>query len=781
MSTFTDPGPNEITPVVSVEIAGSPLGGVVGSWSTTRELVGSALPGNLRARTGLSIRGAQITLANPEPQARTPWAKGTDRIPEGGYATLTATAADGETRPMGSWIVGPQSGSLRSPEVPVELYEQSYRARGPRRSVKNRLPVVPATPVEPAWMVDALARQAGWWTTPAPVASCLASLPLNGAIWSELDDYLAFPLYGDPPDGWGGVRGALGPTGDWGVYVVLAVITYKKVGKVLVPNIEPLLINDVPMFVTADFTGGPTLLRFGLELADPMVRVNPAAQTVEVRAGNDPVQWVSVGYVPGLDPRNPDRLQLEIRRAGAPTNPDSAFDFTGTYGPIRVRARSAADAPWSEWATDPTTFAGLAVSELVIGSSVAADGSCAGLQVTREADPALWAPPTANIDALGAGGLMPSPWLPSDVDVWSGVQDVVAKWLGAAWIDLNDELQCRNRYYLAGDVPPEQITTIDVGRRVEDLPWTLDPADSADRLEVTYSPVDILTAAYDPEAEHWEGGGKGYVVMPLLWEADEAVLINPRQTITVVADVDSLGIAAGTYQQPFGLTQQWWYAESARDAHWQVSSWNARPNRDGTGLVPGENALQVTSRQVSAGRVLIEIRNLSGAPLWTVNGKGEPWLRMRVAGKTSQSTTVVVERGTSAADAVNPMKVDLGRIVQRADDGEAIADFLWDRARAPGYRLSSLRIVPDWDRDLGDVLYLSHPTSGLQQKALLVKDARAGRPGELTQHVDLVLLPVTVGDFDDLWAGRTVGDLDDAYAGRTVGELDDDPLQTGDT
>ncbi|WP_447643162.1 hypothetical protein [Nocardioides zeae] len=194
---FTDPRAVEVTPVVTVDLPGHPLsGGVLARWSTTRELVGPTLPGNIRARSGLSIRGADIVVANPDPIRRSPWAKGGDRIPEGGEATLTATAADGTTWPMGTWIVGQQSGSLRSPEVPIGLYESGYRARGPRRSVKNRLPVVPSTPVEPAWIIDALARQAGWWTTPGPVPSAVASLPLNGAVWSELDDTVAYPSTG---------------------------------------------------------------------------------------------------------------------------------------------------------------------------------------------------------------------------------------------------------------------------------------------------------------------------------------------------------------------------------------------------------------------------------------------------------------------------------------------------------------------------------------------------------------------------------------------------------
>ncbi|WP_447643161.1 hypothetical protein [Nocardioides zeae] len=407
------------------------------------------------------------------------------------------------------------------------------------------------------------------------------------------------------------------------MYVVLAVITYRMVGRVRVPVFERVLTDDKPLFVTGCFTGGPTLLRFGLQGTDPMVRVDPSTSTVEVRGANG-LPWVAGTYVPGLDPAHLDRVQIEIRRAGSPTDPDSGYDTSGTYGPIRIRARSSHAAAWSDWVTDPTPVNGQAVSELSVGSSAAAGGSCAGLQVTREADPALWAPVTAHIEPIGDGGLMPSPWLPASMDTWTGMQETASAWLAAVWVDAAGDLWCRDRHFLAGATPSVTVDDLDVGRLVEDLSWELDPADRADRLEVTYAPADIVTAYWDPNAEHWSGGGRGYMVVPLLWETREPVRIDPGETYTVLADVDALGVDAGVYQQPFGLEQRWWFAESAQDAHWQLSTWNARPQRDGTGLVPGEGALEVTSRQVSAGRVVITITNRSGAPLWTVDGKGTP-------------------------------------------------------------------------------------------------------------------------------------------------------------
>jgi len=84
--------------------------------------------------------------------------------------------------------------------------------------------------------------------------------------------------------------------------------------------------------------------------------------------------------------------------------------------------------------------------------------------------------------------------------------------------------------------------------------------------------------------------------------------------------------------------------------------------------------------------------------------------------------------------------------------------------------------VPDWSRDLGDVVTLSHPRTGLDVKALVVKIGRDGEPGRVSERLDLVILPPTWTDFDAANAARTWDTWDAAWTGKTWNDFDRDPL-----
>jgi hypothetical protein len=73
----------------------------------------------------------------------------------------------------------------------------------------------------------------------------------------------------------------------------------------------------------------------------------------------------------------------------------------------------------------------------------------------------------------------------ADTDVWSAIQQVCAATLCAAWVDVAGVLHVRTRQQLTGIGVP--ITTVDAGQVLVDIPWTMDPADTADRLEISWT------------------------------------------------------------------------------------------------------------------------------------------------------------------------------------------------------------------------------------------------------------------------------------------------------
>ncbi|WP_028472960.1 hypothetical protein [Nocardioides alkalitolerans] len=742
--SWTDPGPSSLAPTVVVDL-GAPLGvRNVTSYDIEHELQGGTLTAATRARSGYSVGAASITIA-VDPMSKVPWSKGADRLRAGGDATLRAECPGLEPFPLGAWVVAPVSGSLTKVGRTVTLREKQYAGR----KVANLLPALADNDADPAWMIDTLARQCGFWSTPAPVESCVLSLPLNGAVWAEVGKD-AYPS--TSPARWGALGGVVGPTGGpWGAEAGFTPGSEWGSTQGFTWRLSRALLHSgTSLYVTGTFDGTASL-RF--PSSSVQVEIRADIGQVAVR-GHSSQPWATTSYMPGLDPRHPQRVQLEIQRDGTVTDPMTDTN-SGTFGPTRVRARSAHGTAWSPWAVDVSTRSDYIARSMWIEGP--ADATAGGVQCTLAADPALWAPVTADIDPLG--GVVTAPWLPGDLDPWSGIQQVAEKWLAGVWPTRDGVLVGRDRHYLAGGTPV--VETIDVGRRVEDLPWTIDPANAADRLEVTWSPPDVVETSY--ETEVFES--------PELWSADEAIRLNPGQVVERVVDLDRLG-----FINEFSQWRPVW-----QSPHLTSPTWDARFQRGGGGGQVPADALAISTRQVSAGRLIIRIRNQTNSVLWTVDAEGKPALVQRGYRRIDQAQQLIVERGASEHDALNTLTVDLGRHVQRRQDAEEIADFVWSRVQTPGYRVDNVRVVPDWTRHPGQVIYIAHGRSGLASKALVAKVHRTGEAGKARQHLDLVLLVPTWADFAAVWAGRTWHEFAGFWTGRADNEWSafaDDPLLT---
>lgn len=710
----------------------------VGDWSMERELVGSTLPGNIRARSGLSIGAASASIAQMAVTPLSPWAMSDDRRVVIGRRVDLYAAYDGYDSPvrveLGDWIVAPASGGLLAPNVDVELIERQYEGRRQRHLLpppQGRIFKTSLT--EAAYAVTTLAAQVGYHAVPPPVPSCILAVPAQGNVAAlqggglpEVDTLV--------PAGPGGWDRSTGP---------LTARQFLQL-KYLIFNGEWLTAPGQSIFLTVNYAGTvdfwsefTTALGFGISLRPGTggnrtlaVRVNPEV------AGT----WATGTFATGADPVHPNRVQVEIQRLGSTTS----------FG-IRARARSSATAAWSAWVTAPNTADDRTFTGLMIDTpDTSTADAFSALQITTTADPALWAVPNADIDPLGV--LVGAPWLPAETDVWTGIQEICAATLGAAWITREKQLLVRSADYLAG--VDRTGVELDVGRYVEDLAWTVDPADTADRLTVSYQPM--VTVALSTEAFE-------------VWRSESVIKIAAGRTAQVVVD----------FETPVDEQIAGWVPDWDIDLRPYGSIWSAFPNPDGTGAHASDTALAFSYEWVNSGRLILSIRNTTGTDLYTVGENGQPALVVRVYNRVDQNDPDVIERGVSEVDAVNPLSIDLGRYVQRREDAEAIADFLWARVSTPTWKANSVRVKLDWSRDIGDLVELVHERSGLRAKALVTKVAYAGSAGEVVQTLDLVLLPPTWSDFDAAWSGLTWADFDAVWdAPDDWDDFDRDPLRT---
>lgn len=703
----------------------------VASWRVERELVGSVLPGNVRARSGLSVGVAGVTLAQPgsDTDLLTPWSRDPSRkLTAGQPAELYAAHGgyDSDVRvDFGQWVVAPVSGSLSGSSVSVDLLERQYRAR----ALNQGLPVIRDASADPAFLVDILARQVGYHQTPDAVPSAIVCASMAGGATPAVGLFAGALI-----EGWDRATGALGTDGS-----TIAIYGWQEATAVLG-------VDDTAAYLTLN-TVGTVLITFGPGalggvVYGPQVELRPGG-VVAVRP-DSAASWTTTTYTPGLDVNHPHRVQLELKpgTAGAP----------GMY----VRARSAGDAAWSTAAAAPGGTFGSAFPwarfDLADGSSMS------GLQITAAAEPGLWTPNNADLRPLG--GSMPAAWLPGDLDPWAGIQQVCAAHLGACWVRSGNELVLQDRDYLAGVGTSGDV--LDVGRRVQDLGWTVDPADTADRLVVSYAPVDMVQSPYEVGS-----------LQPVAWEASDAIELKPFASVEVEVVIDFFARVAPA--------PRWVGAWDTANLH-KGSTFSTYDSRDGatSGTLAAYGGITISLRHVSGTRFVIRLTNNLNTTLWTVDANGAPCLILRAFEIAPQATTATVVRGAAEGDAVNALAIDLGKLVQTPEDAEAIADYIWARVSTPMWKASSVRTRLDWDRDIGDVVQLVHERTGLAVKALVTKVALDGQPGEVTQSLDLVLLPVTWADFDAAWADGIWDDFDDLWASapeNTWDHFDADPAR----
>lgn len=690
----------------------------VGSWSVDREIVASTLPGNIRARTGLSVGTGSATIGQATTPL-TPWAKDPkQRVAAGTRAKLVAETPSGLLS-IGSWVTGETTGSLLSAEVGVALIEAQAAGKRGRNALR------PGLPTDPGVLVASLARECGFHAVPPAVAGALWSWPVAYGV-DQHDAGTALIEAGNPV--WSTLSGALGASG---------VVSHAGAGN-----------WPSSVYVTANIAPGDavnwTTFQFGdLGPVGCNVAVAPWSRAIAVRVGAG-AQVHGTWPAGTPDPLWPSRIQLEIK-----TTRNAS---TGRWTGITVRVRASRTSPWSA----PVTASGTATTVGTTFSVLSPGVAVSGVQVTTTPDnPALYEPPTANIEPLGgaATGGVPR-WVEAATSPWDAIQAICGAHLAAGWVDRTGRFTAKGRQHLAGLGTIAQTVTLE--DRVEDLAWSIDPADTGDRLEVTYRSGGLVAPP-----------GTAATV----WSASEKLYIDPGRSIELEIPLEG----------PVDLVQQWIHAALIPPGtnidtypHCIFSAMTAES---------GGSAIHVLSfefhtRRVSAGMATVTILNKSAGRAWLVDANGAACVIVKGVGLTKYDVSQVASRGVSADLAVSTVTVDLGHWASTTAMAEEITDWIWGRMSTPSWKAGSVRVLLDLSLDIGQVVRLEHPDTGLSVKAFITRVSYAGSPGEIAQTLDVVLIPPTWSEFDTAWAGRTWAQFDALWAGQTWSEFDAVPLTT---
>jgi hypothetical protein len=697
----------------------------------------------VRHKTGLSV-GTAKTLVKRDSDDY-PWRQG-DVYDLTGAQSQILLAPEGATEiPTGQFRVAPIEGDVTTLGVDVDLDERQIQGRDKTANVlgdqwTSRLSFEDGI-ADPSWLVSELAMQMGYGVTAPPNQDGyvpVLDVPLQGSLSPAYPKGIDFRMQSGSPV-WGELDGLVS------LYSPNDGSTVQFVRYAISQPLSTLhtLTFDVSdraefQWIRADQTvnGSVTLSVTNRTLANPdqfQVTMSSRGLNGVFNTNTGPVTYT---YPVPEDRPSGIQVQVEFTPSAGGANWNSA----------RFRARRGAGSAWSAWSAVHTFTNALSPADTVYNfwlRPLHTSGQEAHLARVSLVDSAaslnqwaadqLWAAESLNqqgrlyLEPLF--GTIRSPWLDPGLTVLNAMQAVVEAWQGALITDVYGDLRLMNRFTLSG-VATGNEPVMDIGVNFEDLPWVMDYSDQADRLTLTYRPVIIREADNGPPPG-----------VPIVWELAEVRAFWPG--------VSELFFSLD-YIYPVDLKLIPFVRKDNDDGVRHV--WDAYRYNNGTGahINPGDD-IQLRIDRVTSSTWKVHVVNLTASPFHMVDNTGTPYLKIRSTYYLDQTQEAVIERGVPSNEATNPLEINLANYVQNEADANALADFIWARVNRRTWRAKTVKTVPDYSIDLGDVREIVHSRTQVRSNVLISKVKLSGEPGSVRQELDLILIPPTWEDFDEVW------------------------------
>lgn len=730
----------ENTPLAHVEtLSSDAVSGrwKVSSWSTVREISSSALPGQVRHKTGLSVGTGKALLKREADDY--PWKQRDVHNLTGSDAQILLAPEGGTEIPTGQFKIADVSGDVTTLGVDIDLDERQIAGRDKTPGVLDQqwasgitIEEIGAQVKDPIWLVSELAEQMGFRTGPTVTPgqdgyTPILDVPLQGALLPR--EPINVPFETIAFISWATANGAVGLS-----TVLDSSIDVIYETQVSVPQATTVTFDIDNAWAGFEWADSTTIGRFGVQLlvetGDSEVDIN-VYSTGANGVGNANTNVNNLDVTRDLE--TPNRMQVEVTFSGTST--------LWTSASIRIRRR---DGFWFGPYVHPMAN-GLSRENMhniemqVFGNSSVGDGVLSNFSVVDNSAVSATVRDTL-LNTVGGEqgriylepllGTIQSPWLDPDLGVWSTMQAIVEAWQGALITDVYGDLKVLNRNTIAGLNNLQQERVVDVGLRFEDLPWVMNYADQADRLVLKYRPLEAVVA--EPTQ----------VGLPIIYEFQDLLVVRPGAN-EFFFTLD--------YIYPTDLKLLPFNRKDSDNGVYHV--WDAYRYNNGTGAHIAPNTdISMRIDRVSSSTWKVYIVNSTASPFHMVDSSGTPWLKIRSSWYYDQTQEATVERGVGANESNTAVEIDLGHYVQHPDDAEALADFIWARVNRRSWKATTIVTIPDYRLDLGDVIEIQHRRTGMKSNALVTKVELDGKPGSVGQKIDLVLMPSTWEDFDEAWA-----------------------------
>ena len=694
-----------VQPSSSVTVAG--IAGEVVEWSIDRDLTGSGVPDQARARSGFATGSGSVTLASVSGE---PWRPTV--LPGGGVQISARADVDAPASSVFSGRVDTVgAASARSPHLTLDVKDR-IPARKPV-SIASSLYDDSEGNQDTSTLIEQAARRLGFRVSPPPVASTILSAPLHGFIRPEV------------------VRGEQLSGGGWNSITWAAsrgrCVLALNVGVVFAPRDEPLAVGETHTITFSVTRGMDPQYRFYVVYADIQVYFGYDNGSTYVAVGGS-------GNVTGSfdDGLTVDEFTVEMQ-----------YERT-SLGSHRCRIRrfvNGTPSSWGGWVTKPwRDYAGL-VFAAASGAEFAPPLDVWGVawvtvRIGTTGDGAYI--PTARIDGSGftTAGMMPL----ADDDAWALAQGVAAQVLGAAGIDEDGSFYFIGKDRLRGfKNPSKEQVGID---GLADIPWSINSDGVADRVTVTFNPLNRFGSSITHET---------------IWEATEVIRVDAGRTFTTIVEFENL-VPGSTWQFLQAQTDP---VEST------YSRWIAFSTAEGPSDPVSEYWISVRTEKLSAQRMRLHIQNASTRTLWIRDASGGPALYLRAAFITRPGETQQVEVGLPEDQAQTPFSHDGGTSIQSYEDATNLASWLYSVLSTPLPVLQGIQVVPNPARRIGQVITVYDPQfTGVRARALIYGISQSQSDGRYEQTLNLALLAVTIDDAlsfaETLTSATTIGGLFDA-------------------
>lgn len=349
----------------------------------------------------------------------------------------------------------------------------------------------------------------------------------------------------------------------------------------------------------------------------------------------------------------------------------------------------------------------------------------------------------------------------------------------AMWIDEHGHFRWVNRNALTGAEPVATLTALD---DVLDIGWASSASGVRSRVEVTSRAASTsLTHHYNQLA--WQGRGESLEA----GQVSEEIATPPADTDWVGVDENLKLLPGGGPFSHFNRGRGTW-------------SGGIETDDDGSRWAPIENSgFSVTLEKLADSVYKFTTNAGSPSPEHTVelrtpdeDASTAVWRSKRNFNLPVLRANAVVEwsdRETIGAHVGPPeaavLEHDVGPWVQNVAELQNLADWLSAQVSEPKPILNDLSVIPDFRRQLGDVVWVEDQDNmRVRLKVLVTKITTSVSAGSADQAIAGRILEVqsygaTNGQLDAHAGNRTNAGFDTLWADATNAQLDNDPLGRG--